>query len=53
MLDDSFCCLKVIFFVQNIRIEFQKVPWMPASLSGYVVWWLHMHPTVYACGCYL
>ena len=49
MLDDSFCCLRSLIIGTKIGIEFPKVPWMPANLSGSVVWWWsYMHTNVYA-----
>ena len=45
------------FLVQKIRIDFPKVPWMPKSLSGSVVWWWgYMQTNVYAvhaCGLFI
>ena len=32
MFDNSFCCLRSLILVQKIRIDFQKVSWMPESL---------------------
>ena len=50
---DSFCCLRSPIGGARIRMEFPKVPWMPESLSGSVVWWWYAHNVCAVCACSL